>query len=96
MYDDRVQSLAGCVPYADTIGPYEPAINACAAKGCRLPVLPASEDAHIAGEVTALTVPGENFVGRGTCRPDLRWSESGRKDAQPIFATTCSSRIHNC
>ena len=64
--------------------------------GCRLPVLPASEDAHIAGEVTALTVPGENFVGRGTRRPDLRWSESGTKDAQPIFATTCSSRIHNC
>ena len=32
--------------------------------GCRLSVLPASEDAHIPGEMTVLSVPGENFVGR--------------------------------
>jgi hypothetical protein len=63
--------------------------------GCRLPALPASEDAHIPREVTALTVSGENFVGRGTRRPDLRWGESGTKDAHTVFATTCSSRMHN-
>ena len=63
--------------------------------GCQLPVLPASGDPHMPGEITVLAGPNENFVGRGTCRPDLRWRESGTKDGHMVFANTYRSRIHN-
>ena len=61
----------------------------------QLLVLPASEDAHIAGEITVLTDPREYFVDRGICRPDLRWRRPGTKGGHMVLANTCTSRIHN-